>query len=76
MKDREDWIIEKCQELADIQYGKDFFDLTEDTRMRLCNEAEEDFINNEADRASAMFDIEWERQHIDEEQGSNTSNKS
>lgn len=56
-----DWIAQRADELANIQYGKDFYSLSDETQQRLWIEATEEYADREASRADVLYDAECER---------------
>lgn len=59
--DREDWIQEKADQIAESWYMKDFYELTEETRMTVFQRAEQEYADMWADRVDALYEAELDR---------------
>uniref|UniRef100_A0A6M3KTJ4 Uncharacterized protein n=1 Tax=viral metagenome TaxID=1070528 RepID=A0A6M3KTJ4_9ZZZZ len=56
MVNYEDWVEKRAVQIADTQYARDFYDLTEDTQRRIFKEAEADFVDYFSMMAEAAYD--------------------
>ena len=54
--DYKDWISNRAEEIAQIQYDKSFYDLSKETAERIWSEAEDEYV----DYYSALIDFEYE----------------
>jgi len=54
--DYKGWIQNRAEELAEEQYGKEFYDLPENIRASVYNQAYNDRADYEADRIDAAYD--------------------
>ena len=59
--DKEDWIQEKADEIADLWYAKDFYDLTEETQSTVYQRARDEYADMWADRVDALYEAELDR---------------
>ncbi len=63
--DYEDWIMQRCDELAEQLYHKPYEELTDSQQLILWAEAEDDYINNKAARIDAAYDAALEQRMLD-----------
>jgi hypothetical protein len=61
MFDKEGWVDNRCEEIAQTEYDKEFSWLTTNTQERIYNTAVEEYAEYEAARADALYDAEVER---------------
>jgi len=54
--DYKDWIQNRAEEIAEEQYGKEFYDLSDTLQIGIWNRAEADYHDREADRIDAAYD--------------------
>jgi len=54
--DYKDWIQNRAMELADEQYGKDFYDLPDHLQTEVYNQAEADYTDYYAAQIDAAYD--------------------
>lgn len=55
------WMQERAEEIADAEYGKEFYELPDDLQYEIFNRARRDYGDAMADRADYLRDIEKER---------------
>ena len=67
--DKEDWIMQRCEELASEKFDKPYEELSDEVQMQLWAEAEQDYINREASRIDAAYDAALENQIMEGEHG-------
>jgi len=51
-----DWIQSRAEQLAEEQYGEDFYNLPDNLQIEIWNKAEADYHDREADRIDAAYD--------------------
>lgn len=61
----EDWIAERAYELAEEEYAKDYYELSDSTQLELWVKAEAEYTDREADRIDAAYDAWLENQLMD-----------
>jgi len=59
--DKKGWIQETAEEIADLWYSKDYFELTTETQLMLLARAEQEYADMWADRVDALYEAELER---------------
>jgi len=61
--DYKDWIQNRAEELAEEQYGRDFYDLSDTLQIGIWNRAEADYHDREADRVDTAYD-RWKEEQL------------
>ncbi len=59
--DYKEWISQRAFEIAEQEYKADFSDLDQDLADKVFAQAQEEYVNREAARIDALYDMAVER---------------
>ena len=62
--DKESWMSDRAEEIANIQYNKGFYELSDATQIRIWKEVEAEYADKYAGEVDAMYDRHKENQQL------------
>jgi len=65
--DKEEWVQNRAEEIAEEKYGEDFYDMDKDRQIEVFQVAEDEFMDEWAGRIDALYDAEVERRMMEEQ---------